>query len=419
MHVMTVPQTLYFLRGQIDYFLRRHVCIHAAASPGEDLQSFAADENLPVHPIKMNRRVTPVADIVALWQLWRLMRRVRPHIVHSHTPKGGLLGMLAAGLAGTPVRIYHMRGLPLMTARGTRRRLLTATERISCGLAQRVLCVSQSLADYAVEQRICRADKIRVLCCGSGNGVDARLRFTPNRFDLHTRCRIRRQLGIPEEATVVGFVGRMVRDKGIVELVSAWRRLQKDYPQAYLLLVGRTDLNDPLPAEVTEQLKCDPSIRLTGPVEEPAGLYAVMDVVALPTYREGFPNVPLEAAAMQLPVVATRVPGCVDAVQDGVTGTLVPAQCVGDLSVAISRYLADARLRDRHGRAARGRVLRDFRPERIWEAVQQQYNELLQRKQLSLPRCEEPATNRASAVACLTGLSMSERPKTLLPQRKG
>ena len=324
--------------------------------------------------------ITPVRDLVALARMIRLFRRIRPRIVHAHTPKGGLLGMLAAFLARVPVRVYHMRGLPMLGATGLRRLLLRATERISCLAAHRVVCVSESMRTIAVASGLCRAEKALVLARGSGQGVDAEHRFSPDRLAPDTRDRTRRRLGIPNDAPVLGFVGRLVRDKGIIELAGAWQQLRERWPDLHLLLVGPFESTDPIPPDVTRALRSDPRVRVIGEDWDTPRLYAVMDIVALPSYREGFPNVPLEAAAMGLPVVTTRVPGCVDAVEDGVTGLLVPARDVAALTETIDKYLQDGELRHRHGQVGRNRVLRDFRPESIWAGVYDLYLDLLMRR---------------------------------------
>lgn len=384
-HVTTVPLTLRFLQGQAGFFAERGFALEAVSSPGPQLEQYGDAEGVLTHPIAMERSVTPFRDLVAVLRLRRLFRQRRPAIVHSHTPKGGLLGMVAAWLAGVPVRVYHMRGLPLATATGLQRRLLVLTERISCRLAHRVLCVSRSLADVAIAERLCPEAKIFVLASGSGNGVDASGRFAPERGGEAVRQETRRGLGIPSGSRVIGFVGRLVRDKGVVELVAAWRGLRERYRDLELLVVGPVEARDAAPPEVLAALGEDPRVHMTGLVESPAPLYAAMDVVAFPSYREGFPNVPLEAAAMRLPVVATRATGCVDAVVDGVTGTLVELGDAAALEAALARYVEDADLGRRHGEAGRERVLADFQPRRIWEALHRTYLELLAAAGLPAP----------------------------------
>jgi glycosyltransferase involved in cell wall biosynthesis len=324
----------------------------------------------------MARRITPLRDLISIWRLYRVLRRFRPDIVHAQTPKGGLLGTIAAWLAATPVRIYHIRGLPYMGAVGVRRFLLRNTERVACTLSHAVLCVSRSVREVAVAEPLCAPDKITVLLGGSGNGVDALGRFDPVGNAAH-RETIRASLGIPPNADVIGFVGRIVRDKGVVELAAAWSALRDAYPDTHLLLVGPFEPQDPIPREVETLLRNDPRVHLTGHTLQTAPFYAAMDLVVLPTYREGFPNVPLEAASMELPVVATRIPGCVDAIQDGVTGTLVPPRDAAALTTAITTYLAHPSLRRAHGQAGRERVLREFRQEAIWAALRAHYEALL------------------------------------------
>lgn len=392
--------SLSFLRGQVGYMHGRGFRVHALSSPGKELIEFGERHCVEVHAVAMSRSVTPAADLAAVWRIASVVRRIRPLVVHAHTPKGGLLGIVAAWVTGVPVRIYHMRGLPLMGASGPKRTLLRWTEIISCRLANRVLCNSYSVRRVALEEGLCGPEKIAVLLNGSGQGVDAANTFNPMKFDSRARVDVRQRFGIPKEAAILGFVGRLVRDKGIIELAGAWNHLRTDYPDLHLLMVGPFEPQDPIPAEIRKGLQADPRVHWAGMDWNTPPLYSVMDVLALPTYREGFPNVLLEAAAMELPVVATKVPGCVDAVEDGVTGTLVPKKESGALSTAIGRYLKDPQLRRRHGVAGRERVMRDFRPEDIWEATYREYCRLLKTRGLSVPfhegDCAELGTTHAS-----------------------
>jgi glycosyltransferase involved in cell wall biosynthesis len=296
---------------------------------------------------------------------------LKPDIVQAHTPKGGLLGMLAARAAGVRCRIYQMRGLPLMTARGLMRSLLTLTEQISCAQATRVICQSPSLMSAALEERLCAPERIGVVLKGS-NGVDALGRFDPSRH-AGRREGLRAQWGLPKDALVIGFVGRLVRDKGLVELWEAWQLLRSRIPTLHLLLAGPFEPRDPVPAEIVEALKSDARVHLVGFTADTPAVYAASDVVTLPSYREGFPNVPLEAAAMGLPVVATTIAGCVDAVEDEVTGLLVPARDSLALAGALERYASDSSLRRAHGQAGRARVCSEFQRERIWAAQLELY----------------------------------------------
>jgi glycosyltransferase involved in cell wall biosynthesis len=385
LHITTVPMTLSFLHGQTGYMRGRGFRVHALSSPGPELDAFTEREGVEVSAVEMSRRITPLRDLLAVGRLLRRLRRIRPAIVHATTPKGGLLGMIAAAVYGAPVRLYHIRGLNLLGATGWKRRLLWASDWLACRLAHQVLCVSHSVRQEAVKAGVCGPDKIKVLQRGSGNGVDAMGRFHPDAQDGSDRGRTRARFGIPEGAVVIGFVGRIVRDKGIVELVEAWKQLRQAYPQLHLLLVGPFEPEDPVPAATEAVLREDPRVHLAGLDWDTPPLYAAMDLVALPSYREGLPNVPLEAAAMRLPVVATRIPGCVDAVADGTTGVLVPPRDAISLAAALHAYIEDLDLRSRHGRAGRERVLREFRQEVIWEALYEEYCRLLEEHGVRVP----------------------------------
>jgi glycosyltransferase involved in cell wall biosynthesis len=343
----------------------------------------------------MPRAITPFRDLAALGRLYRAFRRRRPTIVHAHTPKGGLLGMIAAVLARIPVRVYHIHGLPFLTATGFRRRLLRASEHLSCVLASRVLCVSRSVRDVVVAEGLCRPNKIQVLLHGSINGVDARRRFAPE-VQRDSRAATRARLGIPEGAVVVGFVGRLVRDKGVSELCQAFCDAQAERPALHALFVGPFETKDALPRAVVHTLRSNPHVHFAGFDWNTPPLYGAMDLVVLPSWREGFPVVPLEAAAMGLPVIATRIPGCIDAVQDGVTGTLVPPGDPAALANAIRGYLRDPALASRHGAAGRARVLREFQPEEIWKALAWVYSSLLAERNLPTVGLPTPSPSSGS-----------------------
>jgi glycosyltransferase involved in cell wall biosynthesis len=371
-HVVTVPETLFFFRGQGAHFRSRGHTVSAVASPGDALHHFAREEGVEVHPVSMTRSITPVRDLVSLVGLVRLFRRIRPDVVHGHTPKGGLLGMLAAALAGVPLRVYHVHGLRLATETGLKRKVLAGTERVAGALAHHVLPVSGSVRDAVVEGRLAPGEKVRVLGAGSINGVDAEKHFRPDRWQANGLA-LRRRLGIPPDAPVLGFVGRLVREKGLDELARAWTEIRERVPDAHFLLVGPSEPQDPPSPETVRLLEEDSRVHLVGRDRNVRPYYAAMDVLTLPSHREGYPVVVLEASAMELPVVATRVQGCVDAVVEGGTGRLVSRGDVNGLARALESYLRQPALREEHGRRARERVLAEYRPGDLWNAMENLY----------------------------------------------
>ena len=373
--IMTVSMSWRLVDGYPQFLHRRGLRVQCISGQGEELTALRGS-GIAVDSVDMSRRISPMADLVAVVRLCRSLRRHRPAVVHAGTPKAGLLGMIAAALCGVETRVYTIHGLPLVTSRGVRRLVLLWSERVASHLATQVLCVSDSVRAIAVAERLCPAGKVKVLGHGSANGVDAQERFNPARMGDEARRTTRGTLRIPEDAPVVGFVGRLVRDKGVEDLVVAWRAVRHEFPDARLLVIGPAEARDALDPATVAALHADSTIAILGAQWDTPGFLAAMDVLCLPTYREGFPTVVLEAAAMELPVVATRVTGCVDAVNDAETGILVPPRNPQALAAALGRYLGSEDMRRSHGLAARRRVLHRYRPEALWEAQLGQYGRL-------------------------------------------
>ena len=365
------------LAGQLRHLNNAGFQVTVLTRRDDTIETFAAEQRAAFIPIAFEREISLLRDFRALWQLWRAFRRLAPDISHVGMPKAGLLGGLAAWLAGVPCRVYTLHGLRLETARGGRLLLLAFLERLACRLAHRVVCVSESVRSRAVKLRLVEPSKAVVLGSGSANGVD--LKAYEDTEVLATAARRKREeLGIPQTAPVIGFVGRLTRDKGVPELVAAFQTLREAYPELWLLLLGPLEEGDPVPDGVRRAIERDPRILAPGFAERPIAYYHLMDILALPSYREGFPAVVLEAAAAGKPVVGTRATGTVDAVAEGETGLLVPSGDVRALSQALSRLLDDPALAARLGQAARERVQREFENQRSWQELVSFYRQFFE-----------------------------------------
>jgi glycosyltransferase involved in cell wall biosynthesis len=366
-----------YFAGQLAFMRAQGFEVVLAAAGGPDLERLCRTEGARPRPVAIVRTLRPWHDLKALLGLLRIMAEERPDIVHCHSPKGALLGLLAAFILNIPHRIHHLRALPLGTERGPTRWLLYASELLVSRLCTATVAISDSLRQSYRRHPGLRQVPITVPGAGSGNGVDARRRFDPERISTERLHAFRRRIGLPAEARALCFVGRLARDKGLVELHDAWQELRRRYPDLRLILAGDLDERDPVPTALLDAWRRDPHICMPGFVEECELVFAAACINVLPSYREGFGSVLLEAAAMAIPSVAGRVTGCIDAVLDGVTGTLVPARSAPALVDAIARYLDDPELRARHGAAARRRALEQFAPERIWSGLLAGYDAAL------------------------------------------
>ena len=323
-------------------------------SPGELLDQIASQEGIEAFPVLMKRGIAPIADAISLLRLCRALRYLRPTVTEFSTPKAGLLGNLAARFAGVPVRVYLLRGLRMETLTGLRHRLLLMAERAASACAHHVLCNSKSLRAKALAMRIAPAHKLHMIGNGSSQGVDI-FRFSPG------PAGIRQTIGIPPGVPVIGFVGRLTRDKGLPELIEAFDVILRTVPSARLLLVGWFDQSDDaLDESLRRRILCHPGIVYTGYVPDTAPWYRAMDMLVLPTWREGFPNVVLEAAATGIPVITTLSTGSRDAVLPEVTGLLIPAGYPQAIVEAVLRLLRNPPERLRMGRAGRAWIIERF-----------------------------------------------------------
>jgi len=357
-YVISTAKCLFFFRDSIADLCSSGFDVSVISSPGPGKEAIHAD-GASVFDVSINREISPLQDIVSLWRLWNLLRRIRPDITNVATPKGGLLGGLAAAFAGVPHRIYTLHGLRLETTHGLKRHILWCAEWLACKCAHQVYCVSNSLLELALDLRLVAPSKASVVANGTAIGIDCE-RFAPTSERREAAHELRARLGIDSKAPVVGFVGRLTRDKGIPELYQALLLLRTEFSDLHLLLVGDFETGDPVPQEIRTRIDHDPSVIQTGWVTDATPYYHIMNVFAFPTHREGFGLVSAEAQASGVPVVATIVTGARDSIVDGITGFATPVGDARALAGGIAKLLRDAELRRRMGDAGRDWVARTF-----------------------------------------------------------
>ncbi len=327
----------------------------APAGPGEDPGLICP--KIRFRTVTMKREISLLSDIRALWQLWHILHSIRPAVTNMSTPKMGFLGGIAAWLAGVPHRIYTLRGLRYETTLSWKRVLLMACEKIACLSAHQVICISRSVKDTVLRDGITDASKAVLLGERASEGIRLLDHPVP---DAGSEIAMRRLLGIPEGSQVLGFVGRLTRDKGLQQLAECCQCLRAEGRDVHLLVLGAFESGDPVDAATVDWIRSCPQVHWPGYVADPVPYYPLMDVFVFPTHREGLGKVLLEAAAAARPVVSTRTTGVVDVVLDGVTGILVPTGDSRALAKAVGRILDDKGLAARMGEAARHLVREQF-----------------------------------------------------------
>lgn len=389
---VTSSQTCVVLPDRVRAFREAGFRVSLLSAPGDLLNRTGIDTGAGTYAIPMQRGISPLSDCIALIRIWWLIRHLRPDVVEFSTPKAGFLGSIAARLSGVRTRIYLLRGLKLEAAVGLKRLLLLGAEWISARCAHVVVCNSRSLRERAREHGIAPTSKLMLLAQGSSNGVDL-LRFSPGPSG------VRAALGIPMDVPVIGFVGRLTRDKGLPELLEAFTLLLRRMPDAYLLLVGWfDDGEDSLDRGLIERIESHPRVIHTGFVPDTASYYRVMDVLILPSWREGFPNVALEAAASGVPVVTTYCTGSCDAVVPGVTGLLIPPGNPPAICAAALGLLSNRERLESMGRASRAWVAENYESRYVLGRTIAFYRRLMR------PPAKQPAHETDAIGGRATGL---------------
>lgn len=373
--ITTVPGSLKgLLKGQ-HRFMSSHFEVIGVSSAGEALQEVEKDEGIRVVPVEMTRTISPLKDLKSLWQLYKLFKKEKPLIVHTHTPKAGTAGMMAAWLARVPIRLHTIAGLPLLEATGAKRRLLDWVEKITYWCAHIIYPNSFVMKDIIIENGYTKEAKLKVIANGSSNGIDT-AHFNPLYYSAEDNETMRDKLGIKADDFVYVFVGRLVGDKGINELIEAFERLGVE--NVKLLLVGsyETEL-DPLEKETLDIIESNLNIISVGYQQDVRPYFALADALAFPSYREGFPNVVMQAGAMGLPSIVTDINGCNEIVEEGVNGLIIPTKDARALQEAMKKLILDKTFYGKLKSNAREMIVSRYEQEVVWEALLEEYERLI------------------------------------------
>ena len=325
LHVVNIYFVIpYFLGGQFEYFRELGYELDVVCSKSPYLDPYAKQHNFGYREIPILRSINPIQDFKSIRQICHYIKDRQVGIVVGHTPKGGLLSMVAAWLMRVPKRVYFRHGLVYQTSSGLKRFILMSVDRIASLLATKIVCVSPSVLEQSIKDKLSPAHKQIVLGKGTCSGVDTQGKFNPQNINSEKMSLLKQKWGIDDSDWIVGYTGRLVRDKGIMELVDAFDLVKANNPRLKLLLVGMFEERDALPQEVQNRIKNDPQIVWTDfQNEDMEYFYAMMNVYVLMSYREGFPTGTLEAQSMGVPVITTRVTGCCDSIVQGETGAFV------------------------------------------------------------------------------------------------
>ena len=376
--ISTVPLSLHkLLKGQMRYMQENGFLVHLVSSPGPEITAVMRSEGCGLTSIAMTRSITPFQDFLSMIRLWFLFFKMKPAIIHTHTPKAGLLGMLAASLAGVPIKLHTIAGLPWMESKGVKKNLLKQVERLTISLSTRVHVNSQHLLNFMrFEGLDPNPSKLKIIGNGSSNGIDTDYYSRAN-VSFEQIEEIRKVAKPGSNAFVWLFVGRLVGDKGIFELIEAFLNVQAQHPEDQLWLVGPFENKDRLKSSILNTINNNKNIINWGYCDDVRPFFAAADVLVFPSYREGFPNVPMQAAAMECPMILSDINGCNEIVEHNVNGMLVPVKNPDALTDAMLLMRNNPDLRKYFADNSLAIIKKKYSNKAIWTLLEAEYKELI------------------------------------------
>lgn len=369
LHVVNIYFVIpFFIGGQFKYFSKKGFKMHVACSESEYLDDYAKEQGFEYLVTPVNRSFSYKEDIKSIKNIIRFIKEKKIGIIVGHTPKGALLAMIAGWLARVPKRIYFRHGLVYETSHGIKRFVLMTVDRIASLCATKIVCVSPSVLEGSIKDKLAPARKQIILGKGTCSGIDTQGKFNPQNINIKKLEDMKQKWGIKKDDWVIGYSGRLVKDKGIIELIEAFKNLQH-IKNLKLLLVGMFEKRDSLPINIQQEIKNSPNIIWTDfQNQDMEYFYAMMDVYVLASYREGFPTGVLEAQSMEIPVITTKVTGCQDSIVDGETGYLVNND-PHDIELAVNKVYNGSI----DGKKGRAWVVDNFDNLLVWKEIEKLY----------------------------------------------
>lgn len=374
--ITTVPISLdKLLVGQLQ-FMNTYYEVIATSSEKEYLKRVGEKEKVSTFHLEMTREITPTQDFLAVIKLYRFLKINKPLIVHTHTPKAGIVGMLASKMASVPHRLHTVAGLPLLETKGFKRKLLDFVEKLTYRCATKVYPNSHGLLAIITKSKYCSVAKLKVIANGSSNGIDTEY-FNPNLFSTDQNLELKKELALTTSDFVFVFVGRLVTDKGINEMVAAFKLINKKYPNAKLLLVGDYETHlDPLSPLTLDQIQTNGAIITVGFQNDVRPYMSIADALVFPSYREGFPNVVMQAGAMSLPAIVSNINGCNEIIIEGENGTIIPVKNTSAIIEKMELFMTNENYFKKLKSNAREMIVSRYEQKLVWEAILQEYKNL-------------------------------------------
>ena len=375
--ITTVPMSLdKLIEGQMKFMASHNFEVVGISSPGDLLEKVGKKEGVKVKGINMSRKITPIQDLKAVIKLYQFLKKEKPFIVHTHTPKAGVVGMLASYLAKVPNRLHTVAGLPLLESTGLKRKVLNAVEKITYNCATNVYPNSYGLKNIILDNRFTNKEKLKVIGNGSSNGIDTSY-FDPELFSIKDKEDLKTNLGITNTDFVFIFVGRIVSDKGMNELVSAFEKLSTENKKVKLLLVGPFEEElDPLQEKTKTTIKNNKQIISVGYQNDVRPYFSVSNCLVFPSYREGFPNVVMQSGAMGSPSIVSNINGCNEIIENNINGLVIKVKSINAIYDAMKKIISDKTLFNKLRLNSRKIIKMKYEREVYWNLLLREYKNL-------------------------------------------